>query len=135
MTTINAELRRLLKYACDNPEDFDTRLVLADCYEESGDLLRAEAWRYLGEGKKFPLELTTHWWDAIGWKPYGTDDSCRLPAVWVTYLRSDSQRAPGFPNEHQHTFHFDTVSDALKYAVEGYVLWKLSEQEQTQADS
>ena len=131
MTTINAELRRLLKYACDNPEDFDTRLVLADCYEEAGDLLRAEAWRYLGKGRKLPLELASYWWDAIGWNHYETDNSCRLPAEWVAFLRSDSWEAPGFPNNHQKTFHYDTIRKALTNAVEGYVLWKSSEQKQS----
>ena len=131
MTSLEYELDRLLKYACDNPEDFDARLVLADCYEEAGDPLRAEAWRYLGKGKKFPLKLNSYWWDANGQKHYKTCDSCRLPAVWVTYLRSNSWEALGYPNKHLTTCHYKTVRDALKYAVEGYVLWKSSEQKQT----
>jgi uncharacterized protein (TIGR02996 family) len=131
MTSLEYELDRLLKYACDNPEDFDARLVLADCYEEAGDLLRAEAWRYLGKGRKLPLELASYWWDAIGWNHYETDNSCRLPAEWVAFLRSDSWEAPGFPNNHQKTFHYDTIRKALTNAVEGYVLWKSSEQKQS----
>ncbi len=49
------------------PEDWDIRLVLADCCEELGDLLQAEFWRWAHEHKKRAFGSTNNpgylkWW-------------------------------------------------------------------------
>ncbi len=44
----------LLRAIYESPEDWDRRLVLADYYEESGDLDRSEFWRWTAKEKSRP---------------------------------------------------------------------------------
>ena len=44
----------LLVQICQRPTEFDRYFVLADWYEDEGDSLASECWRWLGEKKRCP---------------------------------------------------------------------------------
>jgi uncharacterized protein (TIGR02996 family) len=114
----------LLTAVCDDPTDPLRKLVLADWFEERGDMLRAEAWRELRD--KCPamdpsvnIEAEDHhsyWW--YGGNRYDSPD--QLNKGWVVKIRDDSDKeCQGM----ELTFHFKK-RDAWVEAVEGYVKWK-----------
>src|SRR5512146_1083560 len=67
MPTMQETLDGLHLLLDEKPNDHDTRMVIADLYEEEGDIPRANAWRWLAERKRQPnlwdgSRETWDWW-------------------------------------------------------------------------
>lgn len=79
----------LFKEICEHPDEHDRKLVYADWLEESGELDRAAAWRWIGERGRNPVSVKSG--NLIGWigdHPEQRDSLCDdlLSAITYTWL-------------------------------------------------
>jgi uncharacterized protein (TIGR02996 family) len=97
--------RSLLRLLTDAPDDWQTRLILADWYEEHGEDDKAHAQRWMVENQKHPAGGAKNWtwfcegrvrstdlpqtnipediFDLLPWKP--TDFRWGDPVKWIDY--------------------------------------------------
>lgn len=124
---LEMEMQGVLRELDHDYKNHDLKLVIADIYEERGDLPRAEAWRELHRLGRFPRVTTTaaYWWYAVGLYP-GDEakthvldkeiNSIPTPPYYV--LSSHKSR------KDHHCHYFYSAREAFLAAVEGYILWK-----------
>ncbi len=119
----------LLQAICEDPTDPLPKMVIADWYEEQGDLLRAEAWRELrekhpneefGEGSD-GVDIPSYWWymQNCGWR---YELSCCLQREWVSFMLE------GRAGCYQTCRDYSLINQAFLAAVEGYIRWKQREE-------
>lgn len=108
--TATSLIDSLLTQVCENPEDWDLRRVLADAYEDNGDLEAADCSHWTADNKKRALKIALYNWYGscrkIGRDDPGSDlpvelfhclpiiDGEHLPGTVMKYnTRLDSEKA------------------------------------------
>jgi len=102
MTPIELAVERLQALLDDRPEDWDTRLVLADALEEAGSPLAA-GYRWLARARKRPrYSVATRTWDWWPEKGYEFDDpESNVPEPVLKHLTRTADHWVEYPSRRE----------------------------------